>query len=505
MECTCVLGLVLLSAVCGSEVLPNFVLLFADDLGFGDVGYSGHPSSLTPNLDKLAANGLRFTDFYVTSPVCSPSRASLLTGRYQTRSGIYPGVLYPGSRGGLPLNETTIAEVLKPLGYTTAMIGKWHLGFGTNGTYLPTRQGFDHYLGIPYSHDMGPCQNLTCFPADVKCYGHCDQGVVTVPLMNGETIIQQPVDFVNLENSYSDFATQFIHTAAQKQQPFFLYYPSHHTHYPQFAGWKAVGRSLRGPFGDSLLEFDSTVGNILQALEDTGVLSNTFVFFTADNGPELMRMSRGGNSGLLKCGKGTTYEGGMREPAVAYWPGVIQPGITHSLSSSLDILPTFAKLAGAPLPKVQLDGVDMTDILFNHGQGNREVMFFYPIDPSEKYSVFAVRWGKYKAHYYTRGAAHSDTTPDQDCHMISFLKQHDPPLLFDLHSDPSENYNLSLKDHPELVSVLQKIQGLKEEFEASMVFGESEIAKGSDPQLEPCCTPQCSPKPECCQCKSMTY
>ncbi|XP_007233910.3 arylsulfatase A [Astyanax mexicanus] len=497
--------LALLCPGCGAADLPNFVLLFADDLGYGDLGFGGHPSSLTPNLDRLAARGLRFTDFYATSPVCSPSRASLLTGRYQTRSGIYPGVLYPGSKGGLPLNETTIAEVLKPLGYTTAMMGKWHLGLGANGTYLPTRQGFDHYLGIPYSHDMGPCHNLTCFPPDVKCFGFCDRGVVTVPLMSGETILQQPVDFINLENSYSDFATKFIRTAAQNKQPFFLYYPSHHTHYPQFAGWKAVGRSLRGPFGDSLLEFDSTVGNILQTLEDTGVLNNTLIFFTADNGPELMRMSHGGNSGLLKCGKGTTYEGGMREPAIAFWPGVIQPGVTHSLSSTLDVLPTFAKLSGASLPKVHLDGVDMTDILFNHGLGNRDAMFYYPTDPSEKYSVFAVRLGKYKAHYYTRGAAHSDTTPDQDCHMISTLKQHDPPLLFDLESDPSENYNLSPKDYPELVDVLQKIQDLKDQFEASMVFGESEIGKGTDPALEPCCTPQCSPKPECCQCGSQGY
>ncbi|XP_062860428.1 arylsulfatase A [Trichomycterus rosablanca] len=493
--------LLALFSLCRAASLPNFVLLFADDLGFGDLGCSGHPTSLTPNLDRLAANGLRFTDFYSTSPVCSPSRASLLTGRYQTRSGIYPGVLYPGSRGGLPLNETTIAEVLKPLGYATAMMGKWHLGYGANGTYLPTRQGFDHYLGIPYSHDMGPCHNLTCFPPDVKCYGYCDVGVVTVPLMHGETIKQQPVDFVQLEDAYSDFATDFISTAAQKHQPFFLYYPSHHTHYPQYAGWKSVNRTLRGPFGDSLLEFDSTVGNILQTLEKTGILNNTLVFFTADNGPELMRMSHGGNAGLLKCGKGTTYEGGMREPAIAYWSGIINPGVTHSLSSTLDILPTFAKLAGASLPKVQLDGVDMTDILFNHGPGQREAMFFYPVDPSEKFGVFAVRMGRYKAHHYTRGASHSDTTPDQDCHPISGLKHHDPPLLFDLESDPSENYSLSLKDHPELTEVLRRIQDLKDRFEASMQFGESEIGKGTEPNLEPCCRPQCSPKPECCECR----
>ncbi|XP_024235397.1 arylsulfatase A [Oncorhynchus tshawytscha] len=492
--------LYLLVTSCSGSPPSNFILLFADDLGFGDLGCYGHPTSLTPNLDRLAADGLRFTDFYCTSPVCSPSRASLLTGRYQTRSGVYPGVFYPGSRGGLPLNETTIAEMLKPLGYATAAMGKWHLGVGENGMYLPTQQGFDHYLGVPYSHDMGPCQNLTCFPPDVKCFGNCDVGVVTIPLMHNDVIKQQPVDFLDLERAYSDFATDFITQSTRKKQPFFLYYPSHHTHYPQYAGPATAGRSRRGPFGDALLEFDSTVGNLLSALEHTGVLNNTLILFTADNGPELMRMSRGGNAGPLKCGKGTTYEGGMREPAIAYWPGTITPGVTHELASTLDIMPTIAGLAGAKLPMVQLDGVDMTDILVNHGPSKREAMMFYPTDPSEKYGLFALRLGKYKAHFYTRGAGHSETTPDQDCHIISFLKPHDPPLLFDLESDPSENYPLSPLGRPDLQALLQRIGVVKKQFEASMVFGESQIGKGSDPDLEPCCTPHCTPKPSCCQC-----
>ncbi|XP_063053115.1 arylsulfatase A-like [Engraulis encrasicolus] len=489
-----------LTVHCVSSSPPNFILLFADDLGFGDLGCFGHPSSVTPHLDKLAAGGLRFTDFYVTSPVCSPSRASLLTGRYQTRSGIFPGVLYPGSKGGLPLNETTIAEVLKPLGYNTAMMGKWHLGVGQNGTYLPTRQGFDSYLGIPYSHDMGPCHNLTCFPPDVKCFGFCDRGVVTVPLMHNEDIIQQPVDFLNLETAYSKFASKFIRDSAQKGQPFFLYYPSHHTHYPQFAGPRAAGKSRRGPFGDALMELDTTVGEILHTLKETGVLNNTLIFFTADNGPELMRRSRGGNAGLMKCGKGTTYEGGMREPAIAYWHSRISPGVTHELASSLDILPTFALLAGAPPPKVTLDGVDMCSILFQRGPSQREAMFYYPTDPSEKYGVFAVRMGKYKAHYYTRGATHSDTTPDQDCHVTAFQKHHDPPLLFDLEADPSENYSLSPDKHPEVGWVLKRMQYLRDDFQASMVFGESQVELGIDPALEPCCNPSCTPKPDCCTC-----
>ncbi|XP_068170135.1 arylsulfatase A-like [Antennarius striatus] len=477
---------------------PNFVLLFADDLGFGDLGSYGHPSSLTPNLDRLAAGGLRFTDFYCSSPVCSPSRASLLTGRYQTRSGIYPGVLYPSSIGGLPLNETTIAEVLKPLGYATAVVGKWHLGFGSKGMYLPTNQGFDHYLGIPYSHDMGPCQNLTCFPPDIKCFETSDVVSVTVPLIHNEVIIQQPANFLDLERAYSDFATTFITTSAKKQQPFFLYYPSQHTHHPQYAGPDAAGKSLRGPFGDALLELDNTIGKLMTTLEKTGVINNTLVLFTSDNGPSLIRTSRGGNAGLLKCGKGTTYEGGMRVPAIAFWSGTIRPGVTHELASTLDVLPTITRLAGAKLPKVMLDGVDMTEILVNRGKSQREAMVFYPTDPIKKYGLFALRLGKYKAHFYTRGSALSGTTPDQDC--TQDVKAHDPPLIFDLEADPSEHYPLSLEGQPELQAVLERIKKVKKQFESSMVFGKSEMAKGRDPSLEPCCNPDCSPKPECCHC-----
>uniref|UniRef100_A0A3B4ASJ0 Sulfatase N-terminal domain-containing protein n=1 Tax=Periophthalmus magnuspinnatus TaxID=409849 RepID=A0A3B4ASJ0_9GOBI len=492
------LDVLFLNVLClylSSAAPPNFIIFFADDLGFADLGCYGHPSSVTPNLDKLARGGLRFTDFYVTVGGCSPSRAALLTGRYETRSGIYPGVLYPGSIGGLPLNETTIAAMLKPLGYATAAIGKWHLGLGAKGTYLPTNHGFDHFLGIPYSHDQGPCANLTCFPPDVKCFGECDLGAVTVPLMKNDKIIQQPANFLELEKAYSDFATNFILTSTQKQQPFFLYYPSHHTHYPQFAGMRAAGRTSRGPFGDALLEFDYTIGDIMATLDKTKVLNNTLVLFSSDNGPELLRRSRGGTAGLLKCGKATTYEGGVREPAIAYWPGRIQPGVTHELASTLDILPTIAKLSGATLPPVALDGLDMTDVLLRHGRSKRESMMFWSLNPSKKHGLFALRLGKYKAYFYTEGTS---TVPDPDC--VAPLQFHDPPLLIDLESDPSEHYPLSLKERPDLQHVLEEIMKVKASLEASMEFGESQIAKGQDPSLQPCCNPECSPKPSCCQC-----
>ncbi|XP_074684300.1 arylsulfatase A isoform X1 [Strix aluco] len=494
-------ALVLLALRGAAGAPPSFVLLLADDLGFGDLGSYGHPSSATPSLDRMASRGLRFTNFYSSSPVCSPSRAALLTGRFQMRSGVYPGVFSPDSRGGLPLSEVTIAEVLKAEGYATAMVGKWHLGLGINGSFLPIHQGFDHFLGVPYSHDQGPCQNLTCFPPDIKCFGTCDQGVVPVPLLWNQSIVQQPVSFPDLVPLYNKFSRDFIADCARRGLPFLLYYASHHTHYPQFASQEYAGQSRRGPFGDALLEFDGSVGQLLEALQENGLANTTLVFFTSDNGPSTMRMARGGSSGLLKCGKGTTYEGGMREPAVAYWPGRIAPGVTHELASTLDILPTVAALAGAALPRVALDGYDLSPVLFGSGKSPRLTMFFYPPSPDPLHGPFAVRLGKYKAHYFTQGSFHSDTTPDQACHGLTPLTPHLPPLLFDLDSDPAENYDLLQGSvGPEVLQVLKEIKLQKVLFEQHMRFGESQLRKGRDPALQPCCVPNCIPKPSCCRC-----
>nr|XP_008121063.1 PREDICTED: arylsulfatase A [Anolis carolinensis] len=322
--------------------------------------------------------------------------------------------------------------------------------------------------------------------------------------MWNQTILEQPLSFPKLQPRYSAFARDFISDATRRRLPFFLYYASHHTHYPQFASEEYTGRSPRGPFGDALLEFDGSVGHILQTLQEAGVEKNTLVFFTADNGPETMRMSRGGSSGLLKCGKGTTYEGGMREPAVAYWPGRIAPGVTHELASTLDILPTVASIAGVALPNVTLDGYNLSPVLFGNGKSPRQLMFYYPPSPNQLLGVFAVRYGKYKAHFFTQGAFHSDTTPDADCHGMTPLKAHDPPLLFDLEADPAENYNLLQGEAvgPDLLAVLKETRLQKALFDLRMEFGPSQIARGQDPSLEPCCNPQCGPKPSCCSCYS---
>ncbi|XP_007519480.1 arylsulfatase A [Erinaceus europaeus] len=492
-----------LAASLAAAMPPNILLIFADDLGYGDLGSYGHPTSTTPNLDQLAAGGLRFTDFYVAASVCTPSRAALLTGRYPVRMGLYPGVLYPSSRGGMPLEEVTIAEILAARGYLTGMAGKWHLGVGPEGAFLPTHQGFHRYLGIPYSHDQGPCQNLTCFPPATHCEGMCDQDLVPIPLLANQTVEAQPPWLPGLETRYINFARELMTDAQHQGRPFFLYYASHHTHYPQFSGQNCAGRSGRGPFGDSLMELDAVVGTLMTIIGDLGLLGETLVIFTADNGPETMRMSHGGCSGLLRCGKGTTFEGGVREPALAFWPGHIAPGVTHELASSLDLLPTLASLSGAQLPNVTLDGFDLSPLLLGTGKSPRQSLFFYSSQPDEVNGVFAVRHGKYKAHFFTQGSVHSDTTADPVCHASNPLTPHEPPLLYDLSEDPGENYNLLMHTTEvtaEALQALKQIELLKAQFDSSMTFSPSQMNLGMDPSLQICCQPSCNPRPSCCFC-----
>jgi arylsulfatase A len=483
------------SCVCCQK--PNIVILFADDLGYGDLGVYGHPSSTTPNLDKLAMEGLRFTDFYATSPVCSPSRAALLTGRYQIRSGVYPYVFFPGMNGGLPHDETTIAEYLKGAGYSTGMVGKWHLGVGENGEYLPTHHGFDYYYGIPYAHDLCPC--TTCFYPNVSCFDDCYPMFVSCPLYENLDIIEQPVKFTTLDERMFSSATNYIKKQASSKTPFFLYMAFQHMHHPQYAGEKFTNSSIRGPYGDALNEMDDGVGQIVSALKEAGVDKDTFVFFSSDNGPSFLREIRGGNAGLLKCGKGTTYEGGMREPAIAWWPDRIKPGVTRELSSTLDLLPTILKLVDVqPKEGVVLDGYDMSSLLFEGGESPRMTFFYYPTVPHRLSGVYAVRYKQYKAHFYTIGSpVCTDNYPDKDCRPSHEETKQDPPLLYNLHEDPSEIFNLT-KGEEEYDNAMRIILEEKLKFEAKMTWGPSQMAKGRKDSNEPCANKGCSPFPECC-------
>ncbi|MFN7140701.1 MAG: sulfatase, partial [Limisphaerales bacterium] len=373
---------------------PNIIVIFADDLGYGDLGCYGHPSIHTPHLDKMAAEGMRFTDFYTAGCVCTPSRAALLTGRLPVRSGMAGGpgrhVIYPRHTTGLPLEEITVAEALKTKGYATACIGKWHLGHTPE--FLPTRHGFDYFFGLPYSNDMAPNNPPRGASSQVKQ----DPSWWNDSLYRNEKVIEKPTDQTTLTKRYTEETIRFIRE--NKKNPFFIYLPHTFPHVPLFASKDFEGKSARGIYGDTVEELDWSVGQILQALRKEKLDKNTLVVFTSDNGPWLTRGITGGSGGLLRDGKGGTWEGGMRVPAIAWWPGNIPAGvINREIAGTMDLFTTALTLAGVPLPSDRvIDGVDMTPLLLGKGSSQRQVQEFYYGD-----ELYALRKGPFKAHFIT--------------------------------------------------------------------------------------------------------
>ncbi len=370
------------AAAPGGAGPPNVVLIYTDDQGYADVGCYGAKAIRTPNLDRLAADGVRFTDFYVAQPVCSASRASLLTGCYPNRLGIH-GALAPGSRAGLADTETTLARLLKAKGYATGMVGKWHLG--DRRPFLPPRHGFDTWLGLPYSNDMWP--------------GHPEAKAGTyppLPLHDGDAVANPNVsaaDQATLTAKYTERAVAFI--AANKAKPFFLYVAHAMPHVPLFAGDRFKGKSAGGRYGDVIEEVDWSVGEVLKALAAHGVAGNTLVLFASDNGPWLSYGDHGGSAGPLREGKGTTWEGGVRVPFVARWPGVVPPGtVCREPAMTIDVLPTVAKAVGADLPKGPLDGKDIGPLLRGEpgAKSPHEALYFY----YQTNALEAVRAGDWK-------------------------------------------------------------------------------------------------------------
>jgi arylsulfatase A-like enzyme len=416
---------------------PNIIAILADDLGYGDLSCYGHPTIKTPHLDQMAREGMRFTQFYSAAEVCTPSRAALLTGRLPPRSGMCSNkrrVLFPDSKGGLLASEVTIAELLQAKGYATACIGKWHLGHLP--PFLPTQHGFDSYFGIPYSNDM---DRVPTAPMGRAAFLDPKIEYWNVPLMRNTEVVERPAKQHTLTRRYTDEAVRFI--KEHKDQPFFLYLPHTMPHVPLFASSEADGKSARGLYGDVVEELDASVGTILQTLRDENLAERTLVFFTSDNGPWLTQGEQGGSAGLLRDGKGSTWEGGMREPALAWRPGTIPAGtISHELASTLDFLPTFAAQAGAELPTDRtLDGYDITPALAG-GNSPRQEMFYY-----RGFELMAVRQGAWKAHLQTQ-TGYGQPKPEL----------HDPPLLFNLLVDPSENFNVAAK-HPEALAEFQSL------------------------------------------------
>lgn len=427
---------------------PNIIVIFCDDLGYGDLGVFGHPTIRTPNLDRMAAQGKKWTNFYSACSVCTPSRAALLTGRLPIRSGMCSDknrVLFPDSTGGIPESEITLAEALKTVGYSTMCIGKWHLGH--HPRYLPTRNGFDSYFGIPYSNDMDGMGIKNAFADPKSEYWN-------VPLMKDEEIIERPAIQETLTRRYTEEALKFIQNHTKK--PFFLYLAHTFPHVPLFRGETFAGRSLRGLFGDVVEEIDWSTGRILDTLRRLELDRNTLVIFTSDNGPWLSYRQQGGSAGLLRGGKGSTFEGGMREPTLFYWPGRIEPGVEMGMGATLDIFPTCCAAAGAKFPSDRMmDGFDLSPTLFGNDPSPRQIMFFY-----RGTRIFAVRKGSYKAHFVTR----SGYGPDSEV-------LHSPPLLYNLEHDPSEKYDIS-EHHP---AVLKDITASIEKHRATVVSVKNQL------------------------------
>jgi arylsulfatase A-like enzyme len=422
---------------------PNFVVIFCDDMGYADIGPFGAQGYTTPNLDRMAAQGMKFTDFYAGRSFCSPSRAALMTGCIPTRVGV-GGNFAPRSTTGLHPEETTVAEVLKQTGYATACFGKWHLGHLPQ--FLPTNQGFDEFFGLPYSNDMWPFHPEVShleMEQRLKRWPH-------LPLYEGKEIINAQVmaeDQVTLTRQLTERAVRFIEQHAH--EPFFLYLPNPQPHVPLFASGDFVGKTTRGLFGDVLTEIDWQVGQLLATIQQLQLDEQTCIVFTSDNGPWLSYGEHAGSAGKLREGKGTNFEGGFRVPCVMRWPGVIPPGqICAEVVGTMDLLPTFASLAGAQLPERKIDGRDIGPLMRGEAGATSPHEVFFHYDGSNR--LVAVRSGPWKLMF---PQDYSSAQPGTGGHPGRGVKRSIELSLFHLTDDIGETTNLVDK-HPEVVARL---------------------------------------------------
>lgn len=443
----CCAALNTVRAARAAEPLPNLVVIFIDDMGYADVHPLGNPPYPTPCIAQMAKEGRCFTDFQVSSAVCSASRAGLLTGCYHTRVGIR-GALGPKADIGINADEMTLAELCKQRGYATACIGKWHLGH--HPKFLPTNHGFDSYFGLPYSNDMWP------YHPDVLDLPMAERlkRWPNLPLIENTTVVNKALthrDQELLTCQYTEHAVDFIRK--NHDRPFFLYLAHNMVHVPLHVSKRFRGRSRKGLFGDVVMEVDWSVGQVLQTLKQLNIDKRTLVIFTSDNGPWLSYGTHAGSAGSLREGKGTSFEGGNREPTIMRWPGHIPAGTTcDELASTIDILPTFAEVIGAELPSHPIDGKDVRPLMFaNPGaQSPHDYFYYYYADDQ----LQAVRDRRWKLHFPHRYRTLNGRKGRNDGIPIKYDHEEIQLALYDLKHDRAESSNL-VEEHPEVVDRLQ--------------------------------------------------
>lgn len=419
---------------------PNIVIIFADDMGYGDLGSYGATGWETPNLDQLAADGTKFTQFYVPHAVCSASRAALLTGAYANRLEIF-GALDHSAKHGLNPEETTIAEMLKTKGYSTGIVGKWHLGHQPE--FLPNKQGFDSYFGLPYSNDMWPHHPET------KNY------YPPLPLYEGDSVIQILDDQSQLTTWYTEKAVSFIEENHEK--PFFLYLAHSMPHVPLFVSEKFKGKSEQGMYGDVMMEIDWSVGQVRAKLKELGLEENTLIIFTSDNGPWLSYGGHAGTTGGLRAGKGTSLDGGIRVPAIFTWPGQIPAGkVQDQAAMTIDVFPTIASLTESNLPDLKIDGRNIWPLLQGEKMDEKPYYAYY-----NQNELQAVIYGKWKVVYPHRYRIIPEGTElRNDGFPVNYLYlDFEKTELYDLEKDPAESTDV--KDQfPEIMAQMDSLANI---------------------------------------------